>query len=83
MNYRVGDKVSICRYNNYSSTLASRLEKLKYVTVIREVCSNYYFMYDLLGYRFFDHDIRGLIEEVDLKQYEPIYSRFEILDFRK
>jgi len=77
MKYKVGQKVRI-KKSRYDFGHKPFLEKYNYILTIKDLDGSFYFMEEDSSFWYSEPVIEGLYVE----EFNPIESRFEILDIR-
>ncbi len=80
LKYKPGDKVVVNKDMDYPPNLVQRLKELNYILTIEKTAGRCYTMEEI-GYLWGDQYIEKLHEEF-IDEYDPIESRFDILDIR-
>ncbi len=76
MKYKVGDKVKLKVLDSYCMEAVRDIKKINGIGTIREISENTYYYMEEIGWNWTDKQVEEYKEPV----YEPINSRFEILD---
>jgi len=81
MKYKVGDKVRIKEISGYTSEVKHAVKQLENrIAIITKVDKDGLYPYYVNNWRW--HFPEEYLEECKSPIYEPIHSRFEILDIR-